>query len=192
MALETVYLYSAIGGGAVLLIQLASMLLGLDDGLADAGDPGIDIDIDGTTDGSSWFFEMLSLRTIAAAATLFGLVGGVVNSAGQPVGVSLGLALVAGYSAMYFVYWAFKQLFKLEVSGAQDINNAVGLTGQVYVPIAPAGGQAGKVHLSMQGRTVEYLALTDSEHPLATGTKVVVRDIVSHDTVKVAPADATS
>ena len=192
MALETVYLYCAIGGGAVLFIQLASMLLGMDDGLADVGDPGVDLDVDGTTDGSSWFFEMLSLRTLAAAATLFGLVGGVANSSGQPAGVSLGLGLVAGYSAMYFVYWAFKQLFKLEVSGAQDINNAIGLTGQVYVPIAPSGGQAGKVHLSMQGRTVEYLALTDSEQPLATGAKVVVRDIVSHDTVKVAPADATS
>lgn len=192
MALESIYLYSAIGGGAVLLIQLASMLLGMDDGLADVGDPGVDIDVDGTTDGSSWFFEMLSLRTIAAAATLFGLVGGVANSAGQSPGVSLTLAIVAGYSAMYSVYWAFKQLFKLEVSGAQDINNAVGLTGQVYVPIAPSGGQAGKVHLSMQGRTVEYQALTDSDQPLATGAKVVVRGVVSNDTVKVAPADAIS
>lgn len=198
MNLEALFLYSAVGGGVVLLVQLAMLVFGGDEGFEDAG--GADVgDIDtggleggdnGVTDASGfWFLEMISLRTLAAAATFFGLVGGAANSSGLPVGVSLVLAGLAGYGAMYAVYWAFRQIFRLETSGNEDVYNAIGQTAEVYVPIAESNRQAGKVHLVMQGRTVEYQALTDTDHPLTTGAKVLVMDVVSNDTVKVIPLE---
>lgn len=201
MQLETLFLYSAIGGGVVLLVQLGMMVLGMDDGLlegADAGGVDVDMDVDGVdSDGQTdshglWFFEMISLRTLAAAATFFGLVGGGANSMGMPTGVSIALACLAGYGAMYSVYWAFKQIFKLETSGNTDIYNAIGKPAEVYVPIAPSKERAGKVTLALQGRTVEYQALTESDQPLSTGSKVMVMDVLSADTVLVAPTDAST
>jgi membrane protein implicated in regulation of membrane protease activity len=198
MNLESLFLYAAVGGGVVLLTQLVMMVFGGDDGGFDDG-AGIDhsgIDhsgnhhsVDGgVTDASGfWFFEIISLRTLAAAVTFFGLVGGAVNATGAPMGVSIALAALAGYGAMYAVYWAFKQIFRLETQGNEDVYNAIGKTAEVYIPIAESNRQAGKVQLTMQGRTVEYQALTDSDHPLATGAKVMVMDVVSNDTLKVAP-----
>lgn len=193
MSLETVFLYAAIGGGVVLLVQLAMMLLGMDDTFGDGADFGGEIDVDGSTDGAGlWFFEMLSLRTLAAAATFFGLVGGAANATGQSAGVSLTLACVAGYGAMYSVYWAFKKLFSLETDGNEDIYNAIGKPAEVYVPIAASEARAGKVHVVIQGRTAEYQALTESDEPLPTGAKVVVTEVVSGDTVKVWPQRLTT
>jgi len=195
--LESVFLYAAVGGGVVLATQLAMMFLGMDDGgLGEGADVGgMDVDVDVDSDGATtdsvgfWFFEMISLRTLAAAAAFFGLVGGASNSLGWPPAVSMALAVAAGYAAMYGVYWTFKQLFRLETSGNEDVRNAVGLPADVYVPIAPAGGAAGKVHVNQQGRTVEYQALTDGEQPLPTGAKVTITAVVSSDTVKVAATD---
>lgn len=193
MSLETVFLYSAVGGGVVLLVQLATLVLGMEDGgFGEGGDAGgfdAGDGVDGSTDAAGlWFFEMLSLRTLAAAATFFGLVGGAANSMGQSPGVSLTLACLAGYGAMYSVYWAFKQLFRLETDGNEDIYNAIGQPAEVYVPIAAAAERAGKVHVVIQGRTAEYQALTESDKALPTGAKVVVTEVVSDDTVKVWPA----
>lgn len=192
--LSSVFFYCAVIGGAVLVLQLVLMMVGVDDGgfgdVADVG--GVDdvfdgLDGDGTEASGFWFFEMLSLRTLAAAATFFGLVGKAALSSGQTGGVSLTLALVAGYGAMYAVYWAFKQVLKLETSGNTDIRNSVGSVGQVYVPIDP--GAAGKIQLPLQGRTVELQARSDAAERLETGAKVRVTEILAADTVKVAAAE---
>lgn len=190
MNLESLFLYFAIGGGVVLMIQFAMLIFGGDDGSSAGDATGFDLggDDNGVTDASGfWFFEMISLRTISAAAMFFGLVGGAAYKTGASAGVSIALACLAGYGAMYSVYWAFKQIFRLETQGNEDIYNTIGKTAEVYVPIAEQNRRAGKVHLVMQGRTVEYQAFTDSDHPLTAGAKVLVMDVVSDDTVKVAP-----
>lgn len=193
--LEATYLYVAIAGGAVLALQFLLTFMGGDDGAdIDAGDadPGIDFDgdIDGDGDGhhgeSFWFFEMVSLRTLAAAATFFGLAGLTALSAGASKSVSLLLACGAGFAAMYSVYWMFKQLLRLQSSGHQRIRNAIGLPAQVYLKVPGANSGAGKVHVDLQGRTVEYLAVTDEADGLDTGENAWVVDIVNNETLRVA------
>ena len=181
-----IFFYCALGGGVLLLLQIVMMLLGMDEGgLAD----GVDGDLglgDSDHEGSGfWLLEMISLRTVAAAATLFGLVGRAALESGQSIGVSLALAGLAGFAALYSVYWIFKQVFKLEVSGAADIRGAVGLPAQVYVPIGP-GDSPGKIQIKLQGRSVEYQALCVSER-LSTGSQVVVTEVLTDDTVRVSP-----
>lgn len=190
--LSSVFFYCAVLGGGILLLQIVFMLVGVDDGglgdLADAGGVDIgDVDTDGATDSAGyWFYELISLRTLSAAAALFGVVGRVSLEAGNSAAASLALGGVAGYSAMYAVYWLFKQVFKLEASGTFDIRNAVNAVGEVYVPIDPA--TAGKIQVTVQGRTVELQARSDHNDRLPTGSKVTVTEIISGDTVRVTPA----
>lgn len=195
--LEPIFFYVAVAGGVVLGLQLLLTFLGGEeggdvDGDVDAGvdfDGDIDADMDG--DGahhgeSFWFFEMVSLRTLAAAATFFGLVGLTARSAELSQPISLVLASLAGFGAMYAVYWMFKQLYRLQSSGTQKIQNAVGLPAAVYLKVPQANSGAGKVHVDMQGRTVEYLAVTDEQEPLASGENVWVVEIVNSETLRVA------
>ena len=188
--LESTFLYTAIAGGAIMALQFLLTLLGGGEDGADFGeadvDAGMDVDADGHDHSTSfWFFEMVSLRTLAAAALFFGLVGLTARSYDVSPAVSLTLAVGAGFVSMYSVYWMFKQLFKLQSSGTQKITNAVGLPAKVYLRIPAQNEGAGKIHVKMQHRTVEYLAVTDESEPLASGENVYVESVVNGETVRV-------
>jgi hypothetical protein len=133
-----------------------------------------------------WFYEMLSLRTISAALTFFGLVGKTLLAYGHPPGATLVYALLAGGAAMYAVYWLFKQVYKLQNAGNENVRRAIGLPATVYVPIPAGRAGAGKVMFRLQDRTVEYQAVTNEPSRLATGEKVVIVGIVNTGTVRVA------
>ena len=72
-----------------------------------------DIVISGINHGANMGDDVLYSGTVAAA-TFFGLVDGFMQSVGQPPGVAIGVGALAGYGAMYAVYRAFKELFKLD------------------------------------------------------------------------------
>jgi hypothetical protein len=61
----------------------------------------------------------------------------------------------------------------------------------VYVPVPGAGGGAGKVLLTLQGRTVECQAVTSDSRVLPTGTPVTVVDVRAADLVEVVPTPST-
>lgn len=138
--------------------------------------------------GGHWFYEVLSLRTLSAAVTFFGLAGNTALAYGySPLG-SFMLATLVGLAAMYIVYWLFLQVYKLQHTGTENIRNAIGAAAVVYVPIPGKRAGAGKVTFRLQNRLVEYQAVTEDENRLATGEKVVVVAIVNSDTVRVARA----
>jgi len=175
---------------------------GVDAGGIDAGgfDAGTDVaadspawheaaDADLGHPEAPWFYEVLSLRTLSAAVTFFGLAGKTSLAYAQPPMQAFVIATLAGLVAMYIVYWLFKQVYKLQQSGTENIRNAVGLAATVYVPIPAKRGGAGKVTFRLQNRLVEYLAVTEEEERLKTGEKVVVAGIVNSDTVRVKRAE---
>jgi membrane protein implicated in regulation of membrane protease activity len=212
-ALAWLFLVLAVVGGTVLICQFVLTLVGL------GGDHGVDISHDMATgypgdlghdvhaagshgaessghdgDGgysSSWFFAVISFRTLVAVATFFGLVGLATQSAGQSIGVQLVLATAAGLGAMYGVHWIVRSMGRLGEDGTVRINHAVGMEGTVYIPIPAAKAQAGKIQLKLQNRLVEYEAITSSKERLATGTKVRVV-AVAGTTLEVEPLHATS
>lgn len=207
--LNYLFMICAVFGGTILVIQFALMLLGFSDDFDGAAD-GADFDLDADADGDHhtsvshaadadidhpdtvWLFQMLSLKGIVAALTFFGLGGLWARSSEMPVGPSLAVASGLGFAAMYVIYWLMKQLYKLRTSGTVDIGNAIGLTGTVYVPVPPSAGGHGKVTLTIQGRSMEYEAVTDDPERLATGENIVVTEIVSSDVVRVARIEAPS
>ena len=186
------FLLCAVLGGTVLICQFVLTLVGLggdhtfdaghDVSTDFAGDAGHDVHV-GAEDaghdaqghhGSSWLFGIISLRTLVAAATFFGLAGLTAESAELALGPQLLVALVAGASAMYGVHWLVRSMGRLSEDGTQKIRQAIGQEGTVYIPIAPAKAQAGKVQIRLQNRLVEYEAVTNSAQRLATGTKIRV------------------
>ena len=203
------FIFCAVVGGTILICQFVLTLVGLggDHGLDTehgfTGDVGHDVhagDAHGAAaeghdaqghHGSSWLFAMISFRTLVAAATFFGIVGLIAQSAQQPVGVQLLLAAVAGAGAMYGVHWMVRTMGRLGEDGTTRIRHAIGQEGTVYVPIPPNKAQPGKVQLNVQNRLVEYEAITSSPQKLATGTKVRVV-AVAGTTLEVEPLHTTS
>lgn len=133
-----------------------------------------------------WFYEVISLRTLSAAIMFFGLVGKTMLAYGHTPLASFVYASLAGAAAMYGVFWLFKQVYKLQNAGNENIRRAIGLPATVYVPVPAGRAGAGKVMFRLQDRTVEYLAVTNEPTKLATGEKVVIVGIVNNGTVRVA------
>lgn len=139
----------------------------------------------------NWFYEVISLRTLSAALTFFGLTGKMMLAYGHAPWASFGWGVLAGVAAMYGVYWLFRQVFRLQHAGNENVRNAIGSRATVYVPIPGKCSGAGKVTFRLQNRLVEYQAVTEDENRLATGENVVVVAIVNSDTVRVARATET-
>ena len=89
---------------------------------------------------------------------------------------------------MLFVYiflFIYKQLFKLERNGAYHIEDCVGQTVDVYLTIPANRAAMGKVQVSFNGSVQELSALTDSEEPIRSGSKVRVLELIDGGTVLV-------
>jgi hypothetical protein len=218
--MDSTFTLAALIGGTALVFQFVLMLFGFgDDGADVAGAEGADLssgaefgDMEITADhptwneaadadlghpGAPWFYEMLSLRSLSAAATFFGLAGKTLLAFGYSNTQAFVFSSLTGLAAMYAVYWLFKQVYRLQHAGNENVRRAIGHPATVYVPIPAKRGGAGKVTFRLQDRLVEYQAVTGDDQRLKTGEKVVVIDVVNSDTVCVAratasPADATS
>ena len=189
-----VFLICAVAGGTILLCQLALTLLGIGTDWAldtpeDLGVDATDAPIDGGADFSelssdghhaAWFFSVFSFRSLVAAVTFFGL-GGLAADAAElrPIGQWV-IALAAGCGAMYGVAHLLGAMRRLNSDGTVRIQRAIGHYATVYVPIAAQQRQAGKVHLKLQDRLLEFEAVTSAEEPLPTGARVRVVGLVGN------------
>jgi hypothetical protein len=136
--------------------------------------------------GSSWFFGVLTFRTLVAAITFFGLAGLACSAGRLPSLNGLAIAAVAGMAAMFAVNALMKSLGKLRSEGTVYTDQTVGKAGEVYLRIPGQRSGIGKVTLTLQHRTMEYQAVTAGD-PLPTGTHVIVVSVVDSDTVEVRP-----
>lgn len=205
--METTYLICAAVGGTLIFCQFVMTLLGLGHGDAEVG--GHDVgghDVGGHDvgehdvgehdgheagheHGATWFFSWLTFRTLSAALAFFGLTGLLALQWQIEPLPAFGIALAAGAAAIVLVGWLMRLLHRFNIDGTARIERSVGSRGTVYLSIPPGG--VGKVHLSLQHRTIECKAVAGEESALATGTKVVVVAVIGPDTVKVAPAAET-
>lgn len=189
--MDTVFLICAVLGGALLVCQLLAGLAGFGgDHDTDHDSGGGDHDHDHARDGGhagSWFLSLLSVRTVSAALAFFGLGGMVALKSGAEDLAALGIAIGSGFGALYIVAQIMKSLSKLKADGTARVDRAVGRTGTVYLRVPGSKAGPGKVHLSLQNRTVEYQAVTAGAE-LPTGTPVKVVGVVNSDTVEVEAA----
>lgn len=186
-----VYLVCAAIGGTIFVAQLLLSFFGL--GHHDFGGGAHDVSTDAHggihaqgnhENQGSYFLGLLSVRAIVAAVTFFGLAGIAANKNGF-FGLAAGaIAAGVGFAAMSGVAWVMRFFNRLESDGTARIEQSIGTNGSVYLTIPGQKSGAGKIMTTVQGRTMEYLAVTAAE-ALQMGTKVVIVDVVGPDTVEV-------
>ena len=181
--MSTFFLACALLGGGVVVIQLGATLLGFDH------DASHDAHAGAAHLGEGLNFT--SLRALSAGLAFFGLTGYALLRAGWAAWLVVLLAAGVGLAALVAVAFLMRVLLRLESDGSVQIENALWQPATVYVPIPGAKGGAGKVTLSLQGRLVEYQAVTGDGAPLPTGTAVTVVDVVAPDTLEVVRTPAT-
>jgi hypothetical protein len=197
---ETIFFFSALVGGTILVCQFVLTVVGLgsefdysDGVLHDAGSAadshhGPDHQV-GHDEWTSWLFSVISFRTVIAALTFFGLAGMAGLRSGLGSFVSLSAAVLAGGGAMMGVHWMVSTLSRLRTDGTMRIARTVGARGSVYIPVPPKNEGQGKVQLKLNDRIVELRAQTSAEQRLPTGAMVVVTDVLGQDTVSVEPIE---
>lgn len=177
----------AIPATLVLLIQTVMMLFGIDDGAeadidADIGDADIDDgifgdDIDAADDLDISALDSLhifTLRGIIAFFVVFGWVGVAMQTKGIHLFITLPVAFICGALMMFAIAYMFRAVMRLRQSGTEDIRNAVGTAGKVYLAIPPMRTGEGKVNIMLQGAYVEKNAVTDESEPIPTGSEIIV------------------
>lgn len=199
--MSTFFTACVLFGGTLLVCQTLMTLFGLAGDHDMAGDHSVDMSHDcGSVEhvgaehaehhhSSTWFFGIVTFRTLVAAITFFGLAGMTSLTNDVAEGPSVVIGLLSGFAAMYSVHWLMRQISRLRSDGNVHIERAVGMTGSVYLRV-PGGRQgAGKIQLNLQNRTVELTAWTDQSE-LPTGSTIVVTKVVGPDSVEVASATA--
>jgi hypothetical protein len=201
--MTTFFLICAIVGGTVLVCQFVMTVIGLG-GHHDFGDGHVEVphdvghdfgedaghaEADGHDgedghDNSTWFFKIITFRTIVAAVTFFGLTGMAANASGLDPWQTIAAAIGAGAAAMFGVHWLMLQIERLNADGTVRINESVGMTGIVYLKVPGRNAGAGKIQINLQDRTVELQAFTSGEE-IPTGANVVVLSVVGPDSVAV-------
>jgi hypothetical protein len=185
--METVYLGCAAAGGTILLVQTGMMLFGgaSHDGDVMHADPsGIGHSGSGDHSGGDAGISLLSVRSIAAFLTFFGLAGWGGTSSGWGTFQTIGAAVGAGAVMLFAVAWLFSFQSKLFSQGNLDPKQAVGCTARVYLRIPGQSSGKGKITVSIQGRTHEFSASTAGAE-IATGREVKVVRQITQDTFEV-------
>jgi hypothetical protein len=134
--------------------------------------------------GSTWLFQVLSLRTIVAALAFFGLAGLAAESAECTPSTTFVIAIAAGLCAMYAVFFLLRSMRSLRAEGTARVHRAVGRQATVYLHIPAQQKGAGKIQINLQSRTMEYLATTLGD-AIPCGATVEVIKVLGDDSVLV-------
>ena len=174
---ELIYIGAAVLGGLVMLIQVVMSLFGAEH------DVGHDVGHD-AADHDGGVGSWLSFRAIVAFLTFFGLGGMIATTSGLGGALSLLVAFVAGLFAFLLTRLVLIQFNKLRSSGTVDVKNAVGSEARVYLTIPQNKSGQGAVTVGIQGRTMQYRAITPGPE-LKTGALCKVSAVHADDTLVV-------
>lgn len=208
--IHQVFYLLAIPSTVILLLQTILLLFGVGNGHdadTDGADADVNTDFDSSADGDVYDgtdgdfvpdhdvphdqgpahesgLRILTVRGIVAFLAIGGWTGLAVLDMGGGPALSTVLALVLGVGAMVLVALLLKASLRLQQSGNLDLSNAIGLQGEVYVPI-PQDGR-GKVTLVLQERYMEMDAVC-YDRALKTGEPVQVADVLAGNVLVVTP-----
>lgn len=194
--LQQLFYYCAIPATVVLFIQTLLTILGLGNDVdVDSDlDIGFDSDFDGDTTiteldldqvESTASLKFFSIRGIVAFLTLFGWVGVVLSDTNLHTAIIFLIATLSGLAGMLIIALMFYGITRLQSSGNIRLNNAIGSTAQVYIPIPPSRSGKGKIQVTIQERLSEVYAMSESKKTLSTGCIVRVVDVIDINTLLV-------
>ena len=186
-----VYWVIALITSLIFLIQMVLTFIGIGDADTDV-DFGGDADLggdagfsDGDTLDTGGAMQLFTIRNFINFLLGLGW-GGVCLYSVIPNTIVLSLvSILVGVLFVYIFLIIYRQLRKLERNGAYHIDDCVGQTVDVYLTIPANRSGMGKVQISFSGSVQELAALTDSDTPLRSGSKVRVTEVIDGTTVLV-------
>lgn len=168
---EHVYWIIACGATVVLIVQtIIAFISGVD--IHTGSDIGAHHDIGGA------HFQLLTIRNIVAFFTIMGWSGLAFNSFHFSLGLTICLSIFCGFLMMMATAVLFYILSKLQSEGTIQITQAKDEKAKVYLTIPPSRSGEGKIQVVMQGRIVEFNAITDDLLRIETGAMVEVVEIL--------------
>lgn len=138
----------------------------------------------------SWLVTMLSFQGIVTGVTAFGLVGLAAMSQNWTVWLVLPLASLSAIGASLLVASLLHLLLSMDSDGTINTVEAIGSTGSVYLSIPPRNTGIGKVLVRMQGRTMEYSAVTYQPEEIKTGEEIIVVGVQKPGILEVSSASS--
>ncbi len=166
--LQKIFTLIAFPSTLIFILQAVLLLLGvIDDGAGDDGDALSD----GVGDDG---LALFTVRGIMAFLAVGGWSGVFFIDAGLTPSITIILALVIGFAALFGCAFLIKLILKLQSNGNIQLSNAIGKVGQVYIPIPPQMTGSGKVNLTIQDKYSEITAMTSEAEPIKTGEMVRV------------------
>ena len=179
--METIYFYcSAIGGGLLLLLVLMLLVSGGDSDFDADASPEMDA---GDIDASRVLFQ-LSLKTVIAFITFFGLAGMACTKAEVSTSATLAVALAAGCGAFIMVGYVMQAMMALQSTGNVELASATGQSAKVDLRIPANNSGSGKIIVIVGGRQITRKATTHGD-AIPTGTEVVIDGMSAPDTFEV-------
>ena len=174
----------AIPFSVLFVIQIFLTFIG-----GDIDDMSADGDSDAAIDGDTGIdFQFLTLKNLIAFFTIFGWTGIICIDANLSTGITVLISMFAGTLMMTIMASIIYFMGKLTDSGTLNLNNAIGKTCTVYLPIQPKRNGLGKVQIQVQGlQTLD--AMTDSEEEIKTGSVVEVLEVLSNNILLVKPSN---
>lgn len=170
--LELIYWSTALIGSAIFSIIFILTFIG--------GDADMEADsTDFESDDGGIGFQFFTLKNVVAFFTIFGWTGIVCIDNQLSNLITLLISSIAGLIMMVLTSLLFLWMSKLTHSGTLKIKNAVGVVGEVYLPIGANRSKIGKIQINVQGSLRELDAITDAEEDLKTTTIVKVVEVVS-------------
>lgn len=170
--LEKIYFCIGLAATVLLILQIIMMLFGLGEDAT-----GIDLDGDGepdvSVDGDG--FTLFSLRGLIAFFAIGGWVGFILADVNTALAIVA--SVVAGGCALVAMAFIMRAIMRTRSDGNIDINKAVGKCADVYLTVPKKDGGSGKITMTLEERFVELDAISYSDEPIVTGSKVKVVDI---------------
>ena len=186
-----VYWVIALVTSLIFLIQMVLTFIGISDADTDV-DFGGDADLggdagfsDGDTLDTGGAMQLFTIRNFINFLLGLGWSGVCLYSVIPNTIVLSLVSILVGVLFVYIFLIIYRQLRKLERNGAYHIDDCVGQTVDVYLTIPSNRSGMGKVQISFSGSVQELSALTDSDTPLRSGSKVRVTEVIDGTTVLV-------
>jgi hypothetical protein len=173
-SLEQAYWVIALIGSAIFLVIFVLTFIGGD----------TDMEADATefeADDGGVGFQFFTFKNVIAFFTIFGWTGIVCLNNEMATLPTIIISTIAGLVMMVLTTLLFFWMAKMTQSGTLKIKNAIGVIGEVYLPIGAQRSSIGKVQINVQGSLRELDAITDEQQDLKTNAMVKVVEIVSSE-----------
>lgn len=143
----------------------------------DSVDLGSDIDSDFHTMSDVSAFRLFTFQGIVAFFCVFGWTSIAGISGGLNKYLAILGGLIAGFVIMFLISKLIQWSKKLTHNGAINLKNTIGESGEVYLLIPGKGKGHGKVNVVIQGKLIDFDAITEQEDEIKTGEGVRIVDI---------------